>query len=785
MRKVLSFMLVLAMILGSFSMVFALEFPDVDPDAKYHDAVAVLSDLDVVSGYTDGNYKPDNVVTRAEMASLIIKALGIAPAASATTRFPDVPSTHWASGYIAYASSLGILKGYTDGTFKPEKPVSYDEAITMLIQALGYTIDSLTGTYPAAFVSKAKALGILENITALGTVGANRGDIAIMLYNTLGQKIGHVNDENHWEASDPLDVMLFRLGAFPIDPIVITYEEAEEALIDITELVGACVTPYVNKDWKILAIYAVHSEFKEGGLDIDGGTFGDYKFTNPWVGPRVAEWGEDQYVYFENGETIEYRDFFTELPGHPDELPDGYYTIAGEFSGKYLKTVYSVMAWNPTKTAQMTANRMDKLAKGDLLGYGFVLDDNDEVKAGSYQIFGVEALDDIEKGNIVTVYVNSVAAGEKITRIEVGTEVVTGKITAKNSKGQFTIEGKKYFADAALVLNVGDEGDFYLGYDGVIYAVELTDTTLATNYGVIIKTAEGGGLDESFLIKLLTAEGKKQNFTAMEAGIDAGLKANWGLAADNGLVVAYQVNADGIITSIKPTAAPVVPMKFKVTKTGVFDGHYFANDAVIFADETPYTGVTPFKADGLLKLSVVKASDLYGQDLALHPVHYLLNDAGQIIVMMFDGGGVVATTDVYGVWQGAWEYDGTVYSADFMIDGETKTYSFATQAHVVADANKKQLCEITVDEDGVISVAITPQIVPAVDLTTAGSLTGLTFKAGDGTIYSLATDVNVYTFAGNKAVNAEIDVLTEASATLKAYFFDVDLDGAYDYVLVK
>ncbi|HPX70990.1 MAG TPA: S-layer homology domain-containing protein, partial [Bacillota bacterium] len=101
MRKVLSFMLVLAMILGSFSMVFALEFPDVDPDAKYHDAVAVLSDLDVVSGYTDGNYKPDNVVTRAEMASLIIKALGIAPAASATTRFPDVPSTHWASGYIA------------------------------------------------------------------------------------------------------------------------------------------------------------------------------------------------------------------------------------------------------------------------------------------------------------------------------------------------------------------------------------------------------------------------------------------------------------------------------------------------------------------------------------------------------------------------------------------------------------------------------------------------------------------------------------------------------------
>ena len=771
-------MLVLAMILGSFSMVFAAEFPDVDPDAKYHDAVAVLSDLEVVSGYTDGKYKPDNVVTRAEMASLIIKALGIAPAASATTKFPDVPSTHWASGYIAYANSLGVLKGYTDGNFKPEKIVSYDEAITMLIQALGYTIDSLTGTYPAAFVSKAKALGILDNITALGTVGANRGDIAIMLYNTLGQAVGHVNDENKWDPAVPADTMLKRLGVFETDPFVITYFDAENALIDITKLVGAFVTPYVNrKTGNIVAIYEVLSEFQEGDFDGVGKTFGDYKFTGTIKGlyglmDRVT--GDPLYEYFENGEYMGSKDA---------DLGDGYYTIAGVFSGKYLKTIYSVTKWEAKKTAQMTANLMAKLANGELLGHKFVLDDNDEIKAGSYQIFGVEKLDDIEKGNVVTIYVNSVAAGEKVTRIEVGTEVVTGKITAKNSKGQLTIEGKKYKEGVALGLNVGNEGDFYLGYDGMIYAADLTDNTLATNYGVIIKTATGGGLDESFLVKLLTAENKKQNFTAKETGIDAAFTAaGWDLDSYAGQVVAYKVNADGLIAAIEPVAPTAAAANLAVTKAGVLDGHYFAEGAVVFADTTPYPGAPQFVAADVTKVSVVKASDLYGKTLNA-PVHYLLDAAGRISVMMFDGGGIAAAIpDVFGVYQGAWSFDGDIYSADFMIDGEAKTYYFAAEGDV-AGINKR-LCRITADADNEITAIVALGDVP-VDLTTAGTLTGLTFKAADGTVFALAPDVNVYTFAGNKAVNAEVDVLTEASATLKAYFFDVDADGAFDYVLVK
>jgi len=182
MKKVLSFVLVLSMILGSFGMAFAAPATDV-VGTDYEDAVNVLTELGVVAGYKDGTYRPANVVTRAEMATFIIKAMGLNDYVSGASSFSDMAG-HWADPYVAYATSLGFIKGNTDGTFAPDAAVTYDQAITMVVQALGYKAEYLVGTYPGAFVNQAKALGILEGIKA-GAAGANRGDIAKLLVNTL------------------------------------------------------------------------------------------------------------------------------------------------------------------------------------------------------------------------------------------------------------------------------------------------------------------------------------------------------------------------------------------------------------------------------------------------------------------------------------------------------------------------------------------------------------------------------------------------------------------------
>lgn len=88
------------------------------------DAVGRLNALGIVVGYGDGSFKPEQNITRAEYAAIVVQALGLGEAAKyvkGNTKFKDVKADHWASGVINVAVSQGILAGYPDGTFKPEK----------------------------------------------------------------------------------------------------------------------------------------------------------------------------------------------------------------------------------------------------------------------------------------------------------------------------------------------------------------------------------------------------------------------------------------------------------------------------------------------------------------------------------------------------------------------------------------------------------------------------------------------------------------------------------------
>lgn len=182
------FVSLLVIISVFFNCAFAKEFSDVK-NTKYKNSVDVLSELGVVSGYNDDTYKPDNIVTRAEMSKLVVTALGrsaTATSLSGTTQYNDVPSSHWASGYVNAATNIGIVKGYPDGSFKPNDTVSYAEASTMLLRALNYTKELEDEKYPSGYMSKANDAGIIKNVVATSSAdGATRGNIAIMVYNTL------------------------------------------------------------------------------------------------------------------------------------------------------------------------------------------------------------------------------------------------------------------------------------------------------------------------------------------------------------------------------------------------------------------------------------------------------------------------------------------------------------------------------------------------------------------------------------------------------------------------
>lgn len=164
-------------------------FSDVTGTESYADAVIMLNKLSIINGYEDGTFGPMNNVTRSEFAALLLRMLGMdQTAAPATKPFTDVDTMFWAAGTINAAKTMGIITGYEDGTFRPLNNVSYEEALTMIIRAIGYenySAPSQTVWYES-YYNSAQKLGITKN--AEGSLGtpATRSCIAQLIYDTLG-----------------------------------------------------------------------------------------------------------------------------------------------------------------------------------------------------------------------------------------------------------------------------------------------------------------------------------------------------------------------------------------------------------------------------------------------------------------------------------------------------------------------------------------------------------------------------------------------------------------------
>lgn len=111
-------------------------FSDVDTSSSFNDAVYYLRNHGVVSGYEDGTFKPERAVSRAEFLKMVLKAAERnIPVNVHNQPFPDVVMSSWYAPYVREAIDVGIIDGYPDGKFYPDRTVSRVEAIKMLLLA--------------------------------------------------------------------------------------------------------------------------------------------------------------------------------------------------------------------------------------------------------------------------------------------------------------------------------------------------------------------------------------------------------------------------------------------------------------------------------------------------------------------------------------------------------------------------------------------------------------------------------------------------------------------------
>lgn len=166
-------------------------------DPQVSEAAEFLRLMGVVDGTGYNAFTPDRILTRAEFCKMAVELMGNGDKVAAQmnrTVFRDVPSTHWARGYINVATQVtvsgdttapGIIRGDATGLFHPDDHITAAEAVTILMRVLNYS-DSTVGfgvNWYDGYMSTAASAGLTEGLTLDPLSTVTRGQAAILLYN--------------------------------------------------------------------------------------------------------------------------------------------------------------------------------------------------------------------------------------------------------------------------------------------------------------------------------------------------------------------------------------------------------------------------------------------------------------------------------------------------------------------------------------------------------------------------------------------------------------------------
>ena len=198
MKKFLSLVLALIMTMSLVTVsAGAKDFTD-DESLTYDEAVAVMSEIGVIDGYTDGTFKPQNGLTRGAAAKIICNMI-LGPTTAAALRadtapFKDVAVDNQYAGYIAYCVQQGITSGYTDGTYRPAAPLTNFAFMKMLLGALGYdqnTEGYVGNNWSVNVAKRALSIGLNAGLKTdfSGIKSVTREEAALYAFNTLKASI--------------------------------------------------------------------------------------------------------------------------------------------------------------------------------------------------------------------------------------------------------------------------------------------------------------------------------------------------------------------------------------------------------------------------------------------------------------------------------------------------------------------------------------------------------------------------------------------------------------------
>jgi len=726
MKKVLSLVLVIAMVLSSFSFAFAVDFKDAEDFGDYEDAINALVALDVIQGYEDETFRPDNILTRAELAVLLVKSLGyggLVP--GARSNFSDTQN-HWSDGYVAIAFGTELVLGYPDGTFKPDQALTYDEAITMILRAIGYVDSSLKGTWPTNFKVKAIDLDLLDGVD-MASAAADRGGVAQILFNALELEIMELGEENVLTPSGRLFIdNIATADILKVEPKHVDSGHKDYAgdVVNLAPYMYQSLNVYLNKDKDVVYIKDSNSIVITG--TVDSFIENDDEVVGFVVKDANAKKHNIKWEYkigdlpmFYNGAEEEDIDL--------DDIKEEFETITVvgfEADDKYdddkinrAEELVGIVAKEQTaakKIANVYRSGRTNLDGIQLPKDGSSVELDDVVVKGA-----VAAIEDIEKDDVVVAYA---AKGNAKVELVVSRETVEGKVTRTDGDGYANIGGTKYDINAVSVLKngfaveLGEKGTFFLDHNKEIVASD-TKAEAPEDYAVVLGVDDGAIdndarigddyiVDEYPIMKLATQGNEVVIYDVfVEVDEDDGSLTDWATYGDDDdalittgaafaiefnneedddhlTLIKYRLNDDDQIEAIE-IVEPLVELDLDTTKSTF----KLADGAVIFDSSDDYAVVKESQLDDDIvgwgvynddgELEVIITADVDGDDAddaifaLVEDIEYAYNDADdkvQFATVYMDGEELELYTDDDDVFKPA---DNGVYKLE--LDGDVIT----------------------------------------------------------------------------------------------------------------
>ena len=675
-KKLVAFIVTLAMIATFAIPAFAAAPADV-VGTDYEGAVSRLVALGVINGYPDGNFGPDDSITRAQFAAIVVRALGyesVAASAAGVTKFSDVAANNWASGYINLAVSLGIIKGYGDGKFGPEDKVLYEQAVTMVVRALGQdAFAEKKGGYPSGYLVQAKVIGFTNGVTGVAGVAATRGIVALLVDNAKGVVLYEqtaFGDSPAYALTNPAETFVTRLEVtLQADDKIVTQTPASAGLdankfvaggvtytavagaVDVESLLGKKVDLWGSAADKIvLAENIVGTSITVKSVAV---TVADAVYT---VKATLADDTTKDYTIaagagaFEDLEVANVLDVVNSLNG--DAADTVQISLVADDDAK-IQLVNAISFDNDAVAAAATEN---KIAKWIKLGAYFIKQNDKAIKQLVIVKDGATVdYTAIKAGDILFVAENFGAdaanCDDDRLYIKATSKTVAGTLEAAKpnlaAATSVKVEGTWYSVSSFLAsidasANIGGEITLTLDPAGKAYSIAGVTVASTDKYGVIQGNESTTSLGETvYKVKILTSAGDKVTYS-VAANDNTVVATGAADGALTGRLAKYTLASDGTINSI--TLAAVVNTTDATFDTSRldFNGTEVSSDVVLFS------------AGAVVKLASVK------DDQTATAIGIIENADGVIVAMDLSAYTAVVTDATY------------AYVTDFVVTGAGK-----------------------------------------------------------------------------------------------------------------